>query len=394
MISLQALIRKNEQAFGTRFGSRPALTAFAPGRINIVGEHTDYNNGLAMPAAIDRWILVSSYPRRDLICHIHSTDFNSSMHFKLGEEFVPSETWQQYVFGAISIVHDKFQLPNGLNAVIRGNIPIGSGLASSGALEVALMNAIRFLFQLGFNDLELIKLCQRVEHEYLHLQSGLLDQFASQFSRSGQLMVLDFDSLTADYFDANTPDSSWVIVDSGIKRELAHSKYMERVRECREGLVRLQNSGLSITRFRDITQDHLKHLDGESHRRINHYVSENARVLAAKESILQGDPAQLGQLITASHKSLQTDYDVSCDELDFLVETALNQSGCMGARMMGGGFGGCTLNLVTHDSIEAFTSLVHQHYKDRYSRDASMYHFNLVDGASAVRSEDHNTKDH
>jgi len=382
MDNLEVEIQKNERDFEEYFGTSPLLISAAPGRINIIGEHTDYNLGLSMPAAINRWIFVSIIPRKDKICNIMSRDFKSKMEFELGEEFVPSENWQQYVFGAISVVSSEFEYPYGFDAVISGNVPIGSGVSSSGALEVSLINAFRSLYSFDLDDMELIKLCQRVEHEFLHIQSGLLDQFASQFSKHGQLMIIDFEKLSCEHFDAFMEDFCWVVVDSGVKREMASSKYMERVQECKEGLtLLLQKSGLQLSGFRDISRDHLEYLEGNIYKRLLHYVNENLRVLAAKESILQKDFFQLGNLLNESHRSLKTDYEVSCDELDFLVETAIHHPGCVGARMMGGGFGGCTLNLVQENSVSEFMEKIPKQYKYQFPHKVQTYRFNLVDGA-------------
>lgn len=387
MNSLGKLIYQNELTFARTFGCKPELTSTAPGRINIIGEHTDYTQGLAMPAAIDRWILVSVSQRRDLVCDIVSQDFEARISFELGGDFIPSENWKRYVFGAVSIVHGRCRLPSGFNAVISGNIPIGSGLSSSGALEVALMNAFRSQFHLNLDDLQLVKLCQRVEHEHMQIPSGLLDQSASQLSRRGQLMIIDFARLTFDHFDASMDNLSWIVVDSQVRREIAQTKYMERVEECRRALNDLKGAGFSLGGYRDITEDHLNHLKGAARKRLHHYVNENARVLALRDSIVDRDYHEAGSLLTQSHNSLKADYEVSCSELDFLVEAALGQSGCLGARMMGGGFGGCTLNLVRDSDVNDFTEDIRKQYLASYSRSAEVHVFNLVDGAKVRPAE-------
>ena len=381
MDKLKLLIEESAIGFKKYFSFSPVLVSAAPGRINIIGEHTDYNIGLSMPAAINRWIFVTIAPRKDNICLISSKDFNSRMEFELGKDYIPSESWQKYVYGAISVVNNQFEFPCGFNAVISGNVPIGSGVSSSGALEVALINAFRSLYTLSFDDKQLIRLCQRVEHDYLLVQSGLLDQFASQFSRRGQLMIIDFKSLTCDFFNAFMDGFSWVVVDSGVKREIAFSKYMERVQECKDGLINLKKSGLPVKDFRDITRDHLQYLEGNIYRRLLHYVNENLRVLAVKDSILQHDFFHVGNLLNQSHQSLRMDYEVSCSELDFLVETAIRFPGCVGARMMGGGFGGCTLNLVQDAAVSEFIKKIPEQYTYQFPHEVRVYQFNLVDGA-------------
>ncbi|MCD6571562.1 MAG: galactokinase [Deltaproteobacteria bacterium] len=384
MFDLDKLVDKSRLKFVQRFGGEPLCTTAAPGRINIIGEHTDYNGGLAMPAAIDRWILVSLRPRSDKRIVVESLDFQSELTFELGGHFEPFQNWQRYITGVVAIFNSLFPLSYGLEASIGGNIPIGSGLSSSGALEVALMNAFRSIYKVDLKDLELIKLCSRVDHEFLNIKSGLLDQFASQFSRRGYFLVIDFCSLNYRSFKADMQDWIWVVVDSGIHRELAGSKYMERVEECKQGLRCLRQSGLSINHFRDITVSHLKNfppIPSEPWRkRLRHVVSENQRVRDAEAYLSKGDFESLGKILVQSHESLRREYEVSCKELDFLVNSALAHPGCAGGRMMGGGFGGCTLNLIRKKAATDFADKVSQDYQQQFDLNAQVYHFNLVDG--------------
>ncbi|PIQ22450.1 MAG: galactokinase, partial [Cytophagales bacterium CG18_big_fil_WC_8_21_14_2_50_42_9] len=348
---LQKYIDSTSLYFKEKYGATPSLVAYAPGRINIIGEHTDYNFGLSMPTAINRWVVVCLRPRPDKVISVTSQNYHDTMEFTLGTDFEPTKSWQKYTYGSISIFAGQFPVEKGFDAVVWGNVPIGSGVSSSAAMEVALMNALRAAYQADMDDLALVKLCQRVEHEYLKVNSGLLDQYASQFSRVGKLMILDFNELSSEYVDADMKDWTWILADSKVKRELAGSKYSERVQETANALKEIQQKNPAVKRFRDITPADINLVsDAIQQKRIKHFISENQRVLQAAAALQAQDFVALGKLLTASHASLRDDYEVSCPELDFLVDTALQLPYCAGSRMMGGGFGGCTISLVRKDS--------------------------------------------
>ena len=384
MPCLDELARLVREEFASRFGSRPEVVAAAPGRINIIGEHTDYNGGLAMPGAIDRWVCAAIARRDDSRIIARSQDFGSEFEFSPGR--APRESWQRYLAGILSVFGERFALP-GMNILIKANLPAGKGLGSSAALEMSVLNALRELCSAEIDDLSLVILAQRVEHEHLGLSSGLLDQFASGFSRKGELMVVDFASLERRYLAGSSEDWCWILVDSGVKRELVASEYAGRAEECRRGLDAMIKAGLPVANFRDITPEHLEAIPPSIPRsRIRHFVNENQRVLAAEDCLCQGDFPGLGNLLVASHKSLREDYEVSCPELDFLVEAAIDHPGCAGSRMMGGGFGGCTVNLVRADGAEDFLETIPRVYARRFGRDSTAYRVRLVDGAGSVNS--------
>jgi len=355
----------------------------APGRLNVIGEHTDYNGGLAMPGAIDRWICVAAGFRIDGRILARSQDFGSELEFTPGAR--PPESWQRFVAGALAVFSERCAMSRGLNLLITGNIPPGSGLSSSGALGVALMNALREGLGVELDDLALVRLCQRVEHEHIGLSSGLLDQLASQFSRRGQVMVVDFSSLERRYLEADFPGWSWVVVDSGLSRELASTDYLARVRECQQGLDALVESGLPVAGFRDITPEIIERFgDRTWARRLRHFVTENRRVELAADCLIKQDIAGVGKLLVESPVSLRDDYEVSCPEMDFLVELAMEHPSCAGARMMGGGFGGCTVNLVRADGIGDFTRRLARSYQQRFNLEPGVHRLHLVNGARVM----------
>ncbi|WP_026463409.1 galactokinase [Adhaeribacter aquaticus] len=381
---LKKYIESTSNYFQEKFSATPTLVAYAPGRINIIGEHTDYNLGLSMPSAINRWVIVCLRPRPDQLISIISQNYHDKMEYTIGEAYVPSHSWQKYTYGSITIFGNQFKLDKGFDAVIWGNVPIGSGVSSSAAMEVALMNALRAAYTADIDDLALVKLCQRVEHEYLKVNSGLLDQYASQFSREGKLMILDFNQLSSEYVEADMKDWAWILTDSKVKRELAGSKYSERVQETANALEEIKSKNPNVQGFRDITAADLELVtDPVQQKRIRHLILENQRVLDAAEALRQMNFEELGKLLTASHVSLRDDYEVSCPELDFLVDTALQLPYCAGSRMMGGGFGGCTISLVRKDSVQKFNTFMTEEYIREYDIITEINNYQLVDGAGS-----------
>jgi galactokinase len=382
METLQQLIETNHKNFEKYFQTAPVLVAYAPGRINIIGEHTDYNQGLSMPCAINRWVTASISPRMDDQVHVVSIDFDGKMTFDLDAIYEPKTLWEQYIYGCIALFKQMHGIASGFNAMISGNVPIGAGVSSSAALEVAFVNALNDLFKTELDGLTIIKLCQQVEHQYLHVKSGLLDQYASQFSKQGKVLVLDFNSLTHTYINAETTGYVWILCDSNIKRTLAGSKYSERVHEIQAALKSLHQQIPDINTFRDVEIEHLSLLeDVVQQKRMLHYLTENSRVKAVVKALSEKNMIVFGKLLTASHQSLKDDYEVSCKELDYLVALAIDTEYCIGSRMMGGGFGGCTINLVKENHIEDFCKIIHDTYFNKFSIEPIINIYQTVDGA-------------
>lgn len=386
MKKLEELVQVNQESFRKFFHLDADFTVAAPGRINIIGEHTDYNQGLSMPAGINRWVLCSCSKRKDKKVVIYSLNYHSEFSFDLGEKLQKEESWQRYIYGCIEVFRSTFSIEVGFNAVINGNVPIGSGVSSSAAIEVSIMNALRNLYNVELSDLELIKLCQKVEHEHLKINSGLLDQYASQFSNEGSILMLDFKELSHKYIPASFGEWIWVLVDTKVKRELAGSKYSERVEETLEGYNLLKEKFQEVNHFRDIELHHLESLGDNLliKKRLNHFVKENQRVLEAANCISKGDFLGLGSLLVESHESLSKDYEVSCEELDFLVQRAIDFEGCAGGRMMGGGFGGCTINLVKKDEVDKFSQKIANDYFDKFNIEPEITIYKVVRGAHVV----------
>lgn len=367
-------------AYRARFGEAPAALAWAPGRVNLIGEHTDYIGGLCMPAAIDRYVVAALGPgeRVELV----SLNYRDTLVFPAGQAPMISEGWRAYGAGAVALTG----VTGGLRGVLVGDVPLGAGLSSSAAIECCLLNGIRELFELQYSDMDLIHLAQRIEHERLGLASGLLDPFASQMSRAGRVMVVDFQTLTARHVHADLGGWVWLVADTGVRRELAASAYTERVRQCAEGLEALRRAGRA-DHWRDATLADVEEIGAGATwaPRLRHGITENQRVLDMAEALAARDMGRAGALLDASHRSLAGDYQVSCAELDALAEIARGLPGCAGARMMGGGFGGCTIQLVAQAEAGAFAEALSAGFQVRFGRPAPVWAFDLVDGAGARR---------
>lgn len=365
--------------FQARFRESPALVSWAPGRVNLIGGHTDYNGGLALPSAINRWVCVAIRPRTDDKVTIRSIDFRAEVSGTLASLPTPSSPWERMVIGCIDIFGLRHALPSGFDAVFRGDVPDGAGLSSSAAVSVAWMNALRAWTGVSIEDTKLAQMCQEVEHRYLGVQCGLLDQMASLMSREHHVMLLDFRDLSAKYVALGFDDVEWVVLHSGVRREVAKSGYWLRVEECTSGLAAHAQAREGVSHFRDIELSWLG--DEVFDRRLRHVITENARVEAAAQCVAEGRSADLGRLLFEAHTSLRDDFQVSCEQLDTLVELAAEDLSCLGARMVGAGFGGCTLNLVKAGQSRSFMDRVMGAYRQRFDETPRGYSFELVGGA-------------
>jgi galactokinase len=383
-LELDELVAAARRGFTERFGAAPMVTASAPGRINVIGEHTDYNDGLALPGGIDRWAVVALSPRDDDLMQIYSEAFEEQIEARLGvvADAAGVTDWAALPTGA-GRLHAAANMRRGFDALIGGNVPVGAGVSSSAAVEMALLNALRAAFESGIEDVELVRLGQRVEHEYLGVETGLMDQYTAQLARPGTLMLIDFRELAHEYVDIALDGWVWLLLDSGVRHELAASAYGERVRETRAALEQVMRADREVRSFRDLTEAHLGSVDDDPlRRRLRHYVRENERVRRAVAALAAGEVAEVGRLMLASHESLRDDYEVSCPELDLLVDVAAGVDGCAGARMMGGGFGGCTVNLVRcEEAIDHVITEVATTFQGRFGRAPGAGVFRLVGGA-------------
>ena len=375
------------EAFQKLFGARPSVYR-APGRVNLIGEHTDYNDGFVMPAAIDFSTWVAIAPRNDRKLSIQSENFPDTAEFDLDEPPTRGHGhWSDYPFGVAVELERADQRLRGANILVRGEVPIGSGLSSSAAIEVATGFALLDVCGTHIDRLELAKLCRRAENQFVGMRCGLMDQFILCFGKAGHALMLDCRSL--DYKLLALPaDVKLVVCNTMVKHALASSEYNARRGECEEGVQLLRRQLPGISSLRDVTIDDLERHGGKLpdviRKRCRHVVTENARVGSAASALGRKDLVTFGELMRESHRSLRDDYQVSCEELDLMVRLAEKVDGVYGARMTGGGFGGCTVNLVQANRVDTFRETVRKGYADTLGHEPEIYVCSAAQGAERV----------
>lgn len=382
---LQVLVGAHRQTFG----QTPTIIAQAPGRINLIGEHTDYNDGFVLPAAIDRDIVLVATPRLDRRLRLQSLNVDGLADLDL-DELEPSGAWHDYAAGVAAIMQREGYRLFGLDATIAGTIPLGGGLSSSAAVEVATAFALALSSDLSVTERELALLCQRAENDFVGAKVGVMDQFISVFGEPDSAIHLDCRSLAtkAVPLPLREADLALVVCDSGVKHAIAGGEYNRRRQECNAAVVVLKGKYPEITNLRDVTpsmlraaQPHFSEEQGTILRRARHVVSENRRVEQVINALKRDDWVAVGAALYASHASLRDDYEVSVPEIDALVEIARGTAGVLGARLMGGGFGGSTLTLVRRAALPALTEAILTGYRAQFDREATVYPVEIVGGA-------------
>jgi len=360
------------EAFEAKYNRTPDVFR-APGRVNLIGEHTDYNLGFVLPIAIDLACYAASAPNADGLLRLYSMNFEQGREWPLSriKHVLPSKDWSDYVVG----VAQQLSHLRACDVMIYSTVPVGAGLSSSAALEIS--SALALGWPLNSPRLELAKLGQRAENRFVGMPCGIMDQYVSVFGREGSAIRIDCRSLESEA--VSLPDHVAIVaVNTMVKHELGHSAYRERVAECA-----LAAEEIGVKSLRDARADQLDSVTDEvARKRARHVLTENDRVLRFVDACHAGDLAEMGRLFVESHRSLQHDYEVSCEELDFLVDSAVALPGVYGARMTGGGFGGCTVNLVDPAQVEAFESALGAAYKGRFNIDPVFYRVRPSAGAS------------
>jgi galactokinase len=372
--------------FREMFGASPRIFR-APGRVNVIGEHTDYNDGFVMPAAIEFYTWVAAAERKDRALEAYSDRFDEKISLSLDTlAGPPRRHWSDFIRGVAAVLQNAgYKLP-GANLVIHGEVPLGAGLSSSASLEVATALSLSSLAGADVPPLELVKLCQKAEHEYVGTHCGIMDQFIAVFGAAGHALMLDCRSL--EYQLLPIPhDLRLVVCNSMVRHELAFGEYNRRRADCEEGVKLLQPHLPGIRALRDVGVADLEAfkqvLPTTVYRRCRHVVTENQRVLAAAKALQSGDADRFGHLMYRSHASLRDDYQVSCRELDLLVDLASSSPGVYGARMTGGGFGGCTVNLIRADAAASFKEHIAQAYGEATDIVPEIYICEPAQGAQA-----------
>lgn len=369
------------QIFTERFpdtGLRKGAFA-APGRVNLIGEHTDYNEGFVLPMAIDKNIVMLAQLRDDQEVRIYSLDYDKEVVFSLLDlEFERENFWINYIKGVMDEIKKMDYYITGMNIIFTGDIPIGSGLSSSAALEVVTAFTISSLNELDIQPVEMALLCQRAENNFVGVNCGIMDQYISRLGKEGNALLIDCRSNEYKLVPFSIEDYQVVICNSKVERGLVDSEYNQRRKDC-ERAVKYFAEKLDhmVVSLRDVTVEELEKeaagLEEITYRRARHVITENNRVLMAVSALRNNDLKTFGKLMNESHYSLRDDYEVSCQELDLLVELALKQKGVLGARMTGAGFGGCTVNLVHRNHIEDFIANVKKTYDKETGKDMEIY---------------------
>ena len=374
------------RAFAEMFGAQPRIFR-APGRVNLIGEHTDYNEGFVMPAAINYSTFVAIAPRADRRISARSDHFSDTAELNLDNPMQSRQHWSDYPLGVAVKLEEAGHRLQGANLLIRGDVPIGSGLSSSAAIEVSTALALLDNAGLSIDRWELAKICQKAENEYVGIRSGLMDQFIACFGKKDAAVMLDCRSLESKPLPL--PDEvKLVACNTMVKHQLASSEYNARREQCEQGVHLLSKHLPNIKSLRDVSIEELERygleLPDVVYRRCRHVVTENDRVVRAAAALRAGELTTFGELMAQSHQSLRDDYEVSCKELDLMVKFANEVAGCIGARMTGGGFGGATINLVTSESVEEFTAKVSKRYAGATSIQPEIYVCSAADGAGRV----------
>jgi len=374
-----------EEVFIRTFGSAPEVVIRAPGRVNLIGEHTDYNDGFVLPAAIDRAITYAGRGRADRRVCVYACDFQASVEFDLDDIQEDSvSAWSNFLRGVSKFLEADGHRLTGADIAFGGDVPREAGLSSSAAVEVGAAVLWNNLLGLGLDPVYIVKLARRAENEFVGVPCGIMDQFISALGRRDHVLFLDCRDLSYRHVPLRS-DVRIVVCNSGVKRALAQSEYEVRLKQCHAAVVRIAASGRAVRSLRDVQLSDLDPLRGTMDnllwRRAHHVVSENQRVLEAVNVLESGNVERFGELMNASHQSLRDDYEVSCKELDTLVELAHQQPGVLGARMTGAGFGGCTVNLVRAEAAGNFVQAVAKGYEKALGLKPEIYVCLASDGA-------------
>jgi len=384
---MNALAPAIADRFSRQFPGKPLLVA-SPGRVNLIGEHTDYNEGFVLPGATDKAVVFAVAPRADGLCHFVSRDFDQEFRCELGQLHRSPLRWPDYLQGVIDQFVKAGHRVGGISCVFGGDIPIGAGMSSSAAIEGGLAFALNALFGLGLDSLTLVKLAQKAENEFVGVRCGIMDQFINIFGRARTVLKIDCRSLGYEPVPFEREDLRFVISDTLVRRELASSEYNVRRSQCEAGVGALRAHDPSIRSLRDVSLDllreHRAELDPVVFRRCEYVVRENIRVGDACAALARNDFAVFGGLMNLSHAGLRDDYEVSSPELNALVEAARRVPGVLGSRMMGAGFGGCTISLVEAGAVGEFQARVARDYEAETGQAPKIHVIRIEQGTHAV----------
>jgi galactokinase len=374
-----------ESVFLKTYGKRAKqIVVRSPGRVNLIGEHTDYNEGFVLPASVDKAIVFVVSPRTDGICHCYAADLKDEFSISIASIGWTQKGWPNYLLGVLEEMKNMgFAVP-GCDVVFGGDIPIGAGMSSSAAVECGFAFAVNSLFDLGISRMDLVKLGQRSENNFVGVNCGIMDQFVNIFGEDKKVLKIDCRSLAYEYFPFERNDLAIVLCETEAKRSLATSEYNVRRQQCDAGVGILRRHKPEIRSLRDVSfeflADHREEMEPIVYQRCAYVIAENERVLLACEDLHKNDFRSFGEQMYRSHAGLRDGYQVSSPDLDFLVETASSINGVLGARMMGAGFGGCTINLVEQNSVDAFVEEMKGQSRQRTGKANNVYVTHIQSG--------------
>jgi galactokinase len=385
------LIQSTTEHFEKLFHNQPEYIFLSPGRINIIGEHVDYNDGYVLPAAINKYVCIAISPSKNSNCKIVAKDLNEVFEFDLKDTLVPNSImWINYILGVLQQLKEQKQFTNGFNAVFSSSVPIGSGLSSSAAVECGFAYAFNKMFDLGLTKEEIALIGQKSEHTFVGVNCGIMDQFASVFGKKNKVIKLDCNTLEYEYHKADFKKYSLLLLDSNVKHTHLTSGYNDRRNEVEQGLAIIKQHFPEVKTFRNCTSTmvlDLKEQLGETiFKRCHFVVKEIQRVQDAVCAIENSAFRTLGQLMTETHHGLSQEYEVSCEEIDFLVNAVQNEKSVLGARMMGGGFGGCSINLVEKGSENELIKKISEQYRSKFGIELKSYKVKISKGTTEYKN--------
>ncbi len=376
-----------EEKFKSLFGDN-YMVYTSPGRVNLIGEHTDYNGGFVFPGAIDKGIYAAINPNGTDKVRAYSSDYNEQVEFGMNEEDAPKESWARYIFGVCREMKKRGFEPKGFDTVFVGDVPLGAGMSSSAALESTFANALNEIFNLNIDRFELARIGQSTEHNYCGVKCGIMDQFASVFGKKGHLMRLNCATMEFEYFPFNPEGYKVVLLDTVVKHELASSAYNKRRESCENACAHIKARHPEVNFLSDATMEMLdevkSEISEEDYKRAVYVIGEKQRVLDVCDALEKGDYDTVGDRMFGTHYGMSKEYEVSCEELDFLNDVA-KQCGVTGSRVMGGGFGGCTINLVKEELYDNFIATAKKEYLAKFNREPKVYDVVISDGARRIK---------
>jgi len=378
------LVKKVKRSFEVQFKTKP-LIVFSPGRINLIGEHTDYNDGFSFPAAINKGITLAISKSALNVSRVYAINKEELYEFTT-ENIKPllDGGWKNYILGVVAELQNLGKKLGNFNSVFAGNIPGGAGMSSSAALENSFVYGLNDLFELGLTKNEMILVSQKAEHNFARVKCGIMDQYASMFGVKKSALLLDCRTIESKPYKIDFKEYKLMLINTNVKHDLSESAYNDRREVCEK-----ISSLLQISALRDASKEDLDELIGkisdEEYQKALYIINENNRVKQFSEAINKDDIAALGDLLYQSHEGLSTKYKVSCEELDFLVDSAKECPNVLGARMMGGGFGGCTINLVKKHEFKVFKKDIARKFRNKFKKECSVYSVKLSEGAHLVK---------